>query len=195
MRLGRSRRLRCSGGEISEIISRLWAIPRGCEAENFASQLLSAEILCRSERTGEPRAHVPHLVASRLPRRYNFPALIQCFQAVGRHFNGDSVLRPGSLAPPATETLRFKRWTISRLRSGLGLASRRLRARRSRAARYARLRAGQRPAQTNADPPSSSHPPIPALFRGISRLCSQEKFRPRLPAAPNSAPAIRIAAR
>jgi hypothetical protein len=47
---------------------------------------------------GEPRARVPHLVASRLPRHYHFRALIQSFQAVAAPFPGDSILRPGSLA-------------------------------------------------------------------------------------------------
>jgi hypothetical protein len=47
---------------------------------------------------GEPRARVPHLVASRLPRHYHFRALIQSFQAVAEPFPGDSILRPGSLA-------------------------------------------------------------------------------------------------
>jgi hypothetical protein len=49
-------------------------------------------------------------------------------------------------------------------------------------------------ASATADPPASSRPSIPIPFRGISRLCNQENFRPRLPAAPNSAPAIRAAA-
>ena len=38
---------------------------------------------------GRPRGRVPHLVGSRLPRRYHFRARIQSFQAVAAPFPGD----------------------------------------------------------------------------------------------------------
>ena len=38
-----------------------------------------------------PRARVPHLVASRLPRPYHFPARIQSFQAVAAPLPGNAV--------------------------------------------------------------------------------------------------------
>src|SRR5271170_145044 len=44
----------------------------------------------------QPRARVPHLVASRLPRPYHFPARIQSFQAVAAPFPGDFVLPTAS---------------------------------------------------------------------------------------------------
>jgi hypothetical protein len=37
----------------------------------------------------QPRARVPHLVASRLPRPYHFPARIQSFQPVASPFPGE----------------------------------------------------------------------------------------------------------
>jgi hypothetical protein len=55
---------------------------------------------------GEPHARVPHLVASRLPRRYHFRALIQCFQSVAAPFPGDSGLRPGPLSAAILASVR-----------------------------------------------------------------------------------------
>jgi hypothetical protein len=59
---------------------------------------------------GRPRARVPDLVGSRLPRPYQFRARIQSFQAVAAPFPGDSVLPSGAIS--AIETPRFKRSTI-----------------------------------------------------------------------------------
>jgi hypothetical protein len=47
---------------------------------------------------GQPRARVPYLVVSRLPRHYRFRARIQSYQAVAAPFPGDSVL-PRPLEP------------------------------------------------------------------------------------------------
>ena len=52
---------------------------------------------------GQPRAHLLHLVGSRLPGPYHFRARIQSFQPVAAPFPGDSVLPSGPLAP------RFRR--------------------------------------------------------------------------------------
>ena len=72
-------------------------------------------ICARAGAQGQPRARVPHLVASRPPRPYHFPARIQSFQTVAAPFPGDSVLpsRSSRAAIPATETPRFKRSTIT----------------------------------------------------------------------------------
>src|SRR5271155_1973036 len=61
----------------------------------------------------QPRSRVPDLVGSRLPSPYHFRARIQSFQGVATPFAGDSVLPSASRAAiSATETPRFKRWTI-----------------------------------------------------------------------------------
>ncbi len=58
---------------------------------------------------GPPRARVPHLVGSRLPRPYHFRARIQSFQGVAAPFPGDSVLPsgPSRAVIPARETPRW----------------------------------------------------------------------------------------
>jgi hypothetical protein len=58
----------------------------------------------RSRAPGQPRAHLLHLVGSRLPSPYHLRARIQSFQPLAAPFPGDSVLPPsGPLAP------RFRR--------------------------------------------------------------------------------------
>jgi hypothetical protein len=56
---------------------------------------------------GRPRARVPHLVGSRLPRPYQFRARIQSFQAVAASFPGDSVFPSGTLAPRSRRPKRL----------------------------------------------------------------------------------------
>ena len=61
---------------------------------------------------GQPRARVPHLVGSMLPRPCHFPAGIQSFQAVAAPFPGDSVL-PRALAPRSRRPKRLGSRSVS----------------------------------------------------------------------------------
>ena len=81
---------------------------------NFAtSQLCHSSGSSAGVAHGQPRARVPHLVGSRLPSPYHFPARIQSFQAVAAPFPGNSFLPSASPAAiPATETSRSKRSKI-----------------------------------------------------------------------------------
>ncbi len=83
-------------GEASEIPIRFRAISLLCEAENFPPASARVEFRQRSCGSGrsasQPRARVPDVVASRLPRYYHSRARIQSFQAVAAPFPGDPVL-------------------------------------------------------------------------------------------------------
>jgi hypothetical protein len=94
-----SRMLRCSGGDNSEIISRLLAIPRGCEAENFASGSARVGHYPRDMRDRET-AGAPHKHQQPLIRRLRY---VHRFQSHFVRFQGFAARKSSAPASGGAE--------------------------------------------------------------------------------------------